>query len=184
MYIETDRLELKPFRLDYAEAFAKALQYPEIYAYLPEDVPFLKDIEAIIKWFIKRDQDNMETGFTGTNLSIHLKETCEIIGWCGLQPFEPEPCKTEIFYGLTPVYWNKGLITEAASAVLDYGFSGVHMEEIVAGVKPQNIASIRVLEKIGMRYVKTLRHVPNGSEFYANEWVYAFTKDRYFGTKP
>lgn len=184
MYIETHRLKLKPFRLDYAESFAKALHDPKIYTYLPEDVPSLKDIEEIITWFIKRDQGNIETGFTGTNLSIHMKETREIIGWCGLQPFEPEPDKTEIFYGLTPAHWNKGIITEAASAVLDYGFSDLQLEEIVAGVKPLNIASVRVLEKIGMRYRKTLHSVPDGSEFYADEWVYAFTKTRYFGTKP
>ena len=53
-------------------------------------------------------------------------------------------------------------MTEAAEAVLKYGFEILQLDEIVAGVKPNNISSIRVLEKIGLVYQHTIIDVPKG----------------------
>jgi RimJ/RimL family protein N-acetyltransferase len=52
-------------------------------------------------------------------------------------------------------------------------------EEIVAGVKPKNVASIAVLEKIGLVYQEILKEVPKGCEFYIGERYYSITKDQY-----
>lgn len=53
------------------------------------------------------------------------------------------------------------------------------LEEIVAGVKPKNVASIAVLEKIGLIYQKIVKEVPKGCEFYLGERYYSITKDQY-----
>ena len=172
MQILTDRLNLTNFKKEYTEEFTEALKDPRIFEYLPESVPDLDDIKKLIQWFIERDLQNVKNGFIGTNLVISLKETKKIIGWCGLQPFDPMPDKTEIFFGLSPDYWKKGYMTEAARAVLKYGFEELYLEEIVAGVKPGNIASIRVLEKIGLTFQKIITDVPKGSEFYLGERFY------------
>ena len=108
MLILTKRLRLSNFKMDYAEEFTKALNDPKIFEYLPESVPDLNDINNLIERFIERDIQNEKLGFTGTNLAIISKDTNEIIGWCGIQPFEPMPEKNEIFFGLSPVHWNKG----------------------------------------------------------------------------
>lgn len=179
MFIETKRLKLTQFCPEYAKPFTNALNDPNIYTYLPENVPTLKNIQDIIQWFIKRDKINLKSGFTGTNLAIHIKQTEEIIGWCGLQPFDPEPDKTEIFYGINSKHWNNGFLTEAASAVLKYGFTNLKLSTIVAGVKPKNIASIRVLEKIGMNYKKSITSVPKGCEFYLGEFFYSIQREQY-----
>ena len=177
MQIYTERLILSNFKQEYAEEFTKTLQDPTIFEYLPESVPDLDDIRKLIRCFIERDLKNMNNGFVGTNLVIRLKKTKKIIGWCGLQPFDPLPNKKEIFFGLSPDYWNYGYMTEAARAVLKYGFKELNLEEIVAGVKPDNIASIKVLEKIGLTFQKIITEVPKGSEFYLGERFYTITKD-------
>ena len=59
-------------------------------------------------------------------------------------------------YGITPTYWKKGLATEAAKAVLHYGFEELRVEKIWGGADAPNAASIRVLEKLGMIYEKTV----------------------------
>jgi len=183
MLIKTKRLKLTNFQTDYAEEFTKALNDPRIFLYLPESVPDLNDIERLIQWFIERDKKNVKNGFTGTNLAITIKATQKIIGWCGIQPFDPIPDKKEIFFGLSPAYWNKGYMTEAAGAVLRYGFETLNLKEIVAGVKPKNSASIAVLEKIGLVFQDTIKKVPKGSEFYLGELYYSITKDQYLMNK-
>jgi ribosomal-protein-alanine N-acetyltransferase len=127
----------------------------------------------------KRDKKNAQHGFTGTNLAITITATQKIIGWCGIQPFEPIPDKKEIFFGLSPDDWNKGDMTEAAGEVLRYGFETLNLKEIVAGVKPKNSASIAVLEKIGFVFQDTIKKVHKGSEFYLGERFYSITKDQY-----
>jgi ribosomal-protein-alanine N-acetyltransferase len=183
MLITTKRLKLINFKTDCAEEFTKALQDPRIFLYLPESVPDLNDIQGLIQRFIERDKKNIKNGFTGTNLAITIKETKEIIGWCGIQPFEPIPDKKEIFFGLSPAYWNNGYMTEAAGAVLSYGFEKLNLKEIVAGVKPKNIASIAVLEKIGLVFQNIIEKVPKGCEFYLAERYYSITKDQYLKNK-
>ena len=183
MLIKTKRLKLTNFKTDYAEEFTKALNDPRIFLYLPESVPGLNDIEDLIQWFVERDKKNVQNSFTGTNLAIFIKETKEIIGWCGIQPFDPIPDKKEIFFGLSPAHWNKGYMTEAAKAVLRYGFETLNFNELVAGVKPKNVASIAVLEKIGLVFQNIIEKVPKGCEFYLGERYYSITKDQYLINK-
>jgi len=177
MKILTGRLKLTHFKSEYAEEFTQALSDPRIFRYLPESVPTVVDIQNLIRNFKARDLQNSKEGFTGTNLAIFHRESRKIMGWCGLQPFEPVPDKKEIFFGLSPAWWNRGYMTEAAAAVLDYGFNALHLDEIVAGVKPENKASIAVLEKIGLLFRQTLETVPPGCEFYLGEHFYSITKE-------
>ena len=183
MLIKTKRLKLTNFQTDYAEEFTKTLNDPRIFLYLLESVPDLNDIEKLIQWFIERDKKNVKNGFTGTNLAIIIKASQKIIGWCGIQPFDPIPDKKEIFFGLSPAHWYKGYMTEAAVAVLRYGFETLNLKEIVAGVKPKNSASIAILEKIGLVFQDTIKKVPKGSEFYLGELYYSITKDQYLMNK-
>ena len=84
------------------------------------------------------------------------KSIQETIGYCGLFYF-PDVCgqpEREIGYRLVRVYWGHGYATEAATAVRDYGFGTLRLPRLISMVDPQNVASIRVAEKLGMRYEK------------------------------
>lgn len=84
--------------------------------------------------------------------SVLLKESNEYIGYCGFQY-----CKVldgmEILYGYAKKHWGKGYAIEAAKSVLDFGLSELKISEIVAAVNYANVASDKVLIKIGMDYV-------------------------------
>jgi len=78
------------------------------------------------------------------------------MGYCGLFYFpdvggQPE---TEIGYRLARAYWGRGYATEAARAVRDYAFDTLRLQRLIAMIDPQNGASIRVAEKLGMVYEK------------------------------
>lgn len=74
------------------------------------------------------------------------------IGWCGLKA-RPERGEIDLGYRFMKSAWGKGYATEAAQACLQYGFEQLKLPRIVGRAMPQNIASLRVLEKCGMQYV-------------------------------
>lgn len=84
------------------------------------------------------------------------KRSQEVIGYGGLCHFpdvggQPE---TEIGYRLARGHWGHGYATEAAQKVRDYGFDTLNLPRLIAMIDPRNVASIRVAEKIGLRYEK------------------------------
>jgi ribosomal-protein-alanine N-acetyltransferase len=72
-----------------------------------------------------------------------------LIGWVGLTPLEGHSY-TQLLYGLVRKYWGQGLGTEAAAAMMRYGFQRMRLSELVAVVNPENAQSRKLLEKIGM----------------------------------
>ena len=84
--------------------------------------------------------------------TIH-KETNKFIGRCGLLPWVIDGRQeVEVAYLLAKEYWGKGLGTEAAQGILNYGFSQLHLSRLICLVEHGNVASIRVAEKIGMSF--------------------------------
>src|SRR5712692_1765909 len=81
--------------------------------------------------------------------------------------------EVEVGYRLAKRFWGMGLASEAAQASLRFGFQELALDRIVAVVHPENVASQRVLEKIGLKYVKDAR-------FYNKDLKhYAITRDEY-----
>ena len=85
------------------------------------------------------------------------RESQKLIGFCGFDRLWGGE-EIEIGYWLAPDYWGEGLATEAAQAVMRYGRERLGLRQIAAVAHPENKASIRVLEKIGMVYVKNVTH--------------------------
>jgi ribosomal-protein-alanine N-acetyltransferase len=86
-----------------------------------------------------------------------LKETSEMIGFCGLQPLDGTT-ETEIGWWLARTCWGRGLATEAARTALLHGFERAELERIVAVAMAANRASIHVMEKLGMKYEREMIH--------------------------
>lgn len=84
--------------------------------------------------------------------ALELVEEARFIGCVGLAarkslPFSP--C-VEIGWRISPQFWNRGYATEGAQAVLDFGLGSLALDEVVSFTVPDNLASRRVMEKIGM----------------------------------
>jgi [ribosomal protein S5]-alanine N-acetyltransferase len=78
--------------------------------------------------------------------------TGELIGACGLQPLELRGPEVELGYDLRSEVWGQGFATEAARATLDFALGALRIERVIAVVKPTNVASYTVLEKVGMSF--------------------------------
>ncbi len=90
--------------------------------------------------------------------AVELKENSEFIGWCGLK-FLADEQVYDLGYRFLEDHWGNGYATEAAQAVLDYGRQHLAGARIIGKAMVDNSASIRVLEKIGMRFeAHTIEH--------------------------
>jgi RimJ/RimL family protein N-acetyltransferase len=89
--------------------------------------------------------------------AVTLKSTGQLIGNCGVRRDALGAFEGDIGYELDPDHWNKGYATEAARAVLHFGFTQMSLHRISAQCVAENISSAHVLEKLGMRQEGRLR---------------------------
>jgi ribosomal-protein-alanine N-acetyltransferase len=89
----------------------------------------------------------------GANVTwaIEYKPENKMIGRISLMPFSQRNFRAELGYAMNRNYWGKGLMTEAAQRVVDFGFQELGLNRIEAICLPENTASKRVLEKVGMK---------------------------------
>jgi ribosomal-protein-alanine N-acetyltransferase len=100
------------------------------------------------------------------------KDSGNFIGRCGLLPWTIDgQQEVEVAYAIARNYWGQGLATEAAGAILQYGFWHLNLPRLVSLIEPENTASQKVAEKIGMRFEK---RVDKGE--YAPFYVYSISR--------
>jgi [ribosomal protein S5]-alanine N-acetyltransferase len=144
--LETERLILRPWSLDDIDALHQVWAHPEVRRYLWDD-------DAISR---QRAAAAVEAGVAGANRNgvglwcVLPKPASELAGFSGFRYIEDSP-EIELLYGLLPEYWGRGLATEAARAVLEYGFDAALFTRIYARTDVPNRASVRVLERLGMK---------------------------------
>ena len=145
--LETERLLLRHLVIDDLDELFALYRDPEIRKYFPEGVLTLEETKEELEWLMHGHPRHPELGLWAT---IH-KETGKFIGRCGLLPWNiDEKLEVEIAYLLDKSFWGQGLATEAANGLLKYGFETLHLSRLICLIDPNNIASQRVAERIGM----------------------------------
>lgn len=145
--IETDRLIIREFERSDLEIFAQLTGDGEVMKYVGDSQPLTRAQTG--RW-IENSQRNYERFGYGTFAVTDRKGL--IIGYCGLVPRPPRAA--EIIYGFTTACWGRGYATEAARAVIDFAARATPLTHIIATVDPENTASIKIIEKLGMHFVK------------------------------
>ena len=142
--LSTERLILRKFTPQDAQGFYNLNNDPEVLKFTG-DLPFSSVMEAEV--FLK-NYDAYEKYGIG-RWAVILKSNLEFIGFCGLK-YHPDKDIVEIGYRLFKSFWGQGFATEAAKASIQYGYKKLGYRKIFAHVHQKNIASQKVLEKIGM----------------------------------
>ena len=141
---------------------------PEITRYIPDAPRTRKEAREELEWHMNGHPRNPDLGLWAT---IH-KESGKFIGRCGLLPWEIDrQHEVEVAYTIARAYWGQGLATEAARAILQYGFQQLSLPRLVSLIEPENNASQRVAEKIGMAFE---RRVDEGE--YTPFFIYSITR--------
>jgi RimJ/RimL family protein N-acetyltransferase len=155
--IETARLRLRHFTPEDFDDLFRLYTDAEVMKYLS-----MRTREQTHASLCKHIQHWQEHNF-GMWAVIH-QASGKMIGRCGLGFLENTP-EVELGYVFDKSFWNLGLATEASNATLKYGFETVNLDKIVAIAKPDNIGSVRVIQKVGMKY-------QNHAHYYGVDVVY------------
>jgi RimJ/RimL family protein N-acetyltransferase len=147
---QTERLIIREFQVLDIEALAQILAKPEVMQFSLDGVLSTKQTAVKIQSFLDSYQKN---GY-GKYALIH-RQSRRLIGYCGIAVEEIEgKSENELGYRIDSDFWGQGLATEAAKACLEYAFDKFKFDDVLGIVEPENQASIKVLEKVGMEFVK------------------------------
>jgi ribosomal-protein-alanine N-acetyltransferase len=145
--LETDRLILRQLMPDDPDNLLALYSDPKIRRYFPEGTLTYEETKEELEWFLNGHPKHPELGLWATI----LKGSDQFIGRCGLLPWTIDgQNEVEVAYLIAREYWRQGLGTEAAQAILQYGFEQLGLSRLICMIDPANIASRRVAEKIGM----------------------------------
>jgi len=155
IFAETPRLILREIVMEDAEGMLELDSDPEVHLYLPDSTIHTLD-QA------KTSISNIRKQYTVYGIgrwAVIEKESGAFIGWAGLKwNTVPENNKTDFYdlgYRLIRKYWGKGYATEAAKVSVQYGFREMNINEIIGTADSRNIASVKILENVGMKYIET-----------------------------
>ncbi|WP_313641057.1 GNAT family protein [Paenibacillus sp.] len=151
--LHTERLHLRKMKVSDSPSLFKIWSDPEVTKFMNINC-FTDENQAkdMIKLLDEFSQDNKAIRF-----SIIEMDSNEIIGSCGFNFLDYENAKAEIGYDIAKAFWGRGYASEAICALLDYAFSSLKLNRIEAKVEPENVKSVKVLQKLNFTFEGTLR---------------------------
>jgi RimJ/RimL family protein N-acetyltransferase len=172
--IVTERLLLRPFRLDDEAAVHAYTSDPEVTRYTSWKPHTPVETRARLRAWVA-DQEIWPR--TSIHLAIESRAHRTAIGWTGFVSLDANR-QTGIFgYLLHRNYWGKGLATEAANALIHWGFKQLNLHRVVAECDVENAASIKILEKLGMRREAHFRKNIFKEGQWRDTYLYALLKE-------
>lgn len=151
--LETDRLVIRKLELDDAAFILDLLNQPSFIRFIGDrGVRGLEDARTYIE---DRALSSYEKNGFGP-FAVELKASGLTIGIVSLLDRE-ELDDVDVGFAFLPDSWRQGFASEASSAVLEYAFSELGLRRVIAITQPDNIASIRTLEKMGLTFDGTTR---------------------------
>ena len=156
--IRTDRLLLRPWRLDELDVYHRMRGDPEVVRYL-YDPPLRRD-ETREKLATLRS--SIDEPGQWINVAVEVAATGEVVGDVGIGWQSAVHRSADVGYSFLPEHWGRGYATEAAAALVDQAFSGLAAHRVIGRIDSRNTASAAVLERLGMRLEAHL---------VENEWV-------------
>lgn len=163
MELETPRLILREFREDDWPAVLAYQSDPQFLRYYHWDGRTQHDAQEFVQMFLDQQSARPRLKY---QLAITCKGSDEVIGNAGVRLETPDAQLGHIGYELAAAHWGQGYATEAAQAMVDYGFDVLGLHRIWAWCISENTASAHVLEKLGMQREGCLRQ----NEYFKDRW--------------
>lgn len=161
--LETERTILREMTPDDVTALLKHFGNPEVIKFIAmQPIKTIEQANEWLKWmggvFSRKD---------GLRWGIALKEDGSFIGSAGIHGWNRESNYAEIGYDIAPAYWGEGLATEVARCLIEFGFTSMKLNRLEADVVKGNIASMKVLQKLGFKQEGILRQrLLKGGKYY------------------
>jgi RimJ/RimL family protein N-acetyltransferase len=153
IYLETDRLILRQFTVDDADLLCELDSDPEVtrYTSFGKPTPYEVVRDQILPRYLAYYEQNNGFGYW----AAIEKATGAFIGWFHFRPSRDNPEEIELGYRLRKAAWGNGYATEGSRALVAKGFMELGVKRVSANALATNKASIRVMEKVGLKFEKT-----------------------------
>ena len=151
--LETPRLRLRLITVEDAEFVLRLVNEPSFVSNIGDKG--LRNLEDARRFIREGSWTRQQRPGYGQFL-VELKESGAATGICGLL-YRESLDVTDIGFALLPGYWGQGLAYEAAGAVMEYGHSKLGIDKIVGLTSEENLASIKVLKKLGMEFERNVK---------------------------
>jgi RimJ/RimL family protein N-acetyltransferase len=171
----TDRLLLREFRESDCQAVHAFLSDPEVSRYCPFQPPTEEETREEIQKML----DGTRAEPPQYDFAIVLRSSDTLIGLCRLTIRPDELRQAELLYLLNQHHWGQGYATEAVRAVLGFGFRELRLHRVYATCRPANVASSRVMEKVGMQREGHLRRHRWMKGAWHDSLLYAILEDEW-----
>jgi RimJ/RimL family protein N-acetyltransferase len=156
IFLETERLVLRRFTQDDIDSLVELDSDPDVMRFITGGRPTSRDEvqNEVLPAFLDYER------FAGQGFWAAVeKSTGSFVGWFHLRPGQgAPPDEAELGYRLRRSAWGKGYATEGSRALIDKGFAELGVRRIVAFTMVAHVASRRVMEKAGLRLVRTFHH--------------------------
>lgn len=154
MQLTTNRLTLREYVEQDWQAVFTYQSDPNYLQYYPWHNRTINDAQAFVQKLIFWQREKPRLKF---QLAVVLAEHDQLIGSCGVRMKQANSHQAELGYEIDPAYWGQGYATEAARKMLAFGFGELRLHRIWATCLLENVASARVLGKLGLQQEGRLR---------------------------
>lgn len=175
MLLETERLILRPFSANDVDVFATFYADPEVTRYLGVGKTLSREeTQASVDRMVRSwDVDGLG------QFAVERKDDGELVGRCGFLVWDvatltptteaeaTRPTELELGYAFGRSFWGQGYATEAAMAVRDHALGPMGRSRLIAFIRPENLRSRRVAEKLGMRHERDLTLMELPAQLFA-----------------
>ncbi|WP_145046734.1 GNAT family N-acetyltransferase [Paenibacillus xylanexedens] len=151
--LRTERFNLRSAEVKDSHDILELYSNEAVVEFMPF-TPFesVDDAKDEISWYAKIFREK-----SGLRWMIEDGDSGKVIGTCGFLNLEEVHNRAEIGYDLHPNYWGRGVMTEVAGVIMEFGFTSIQLNKIEARVEPKNEASIHLLRKLGFQQEGILR---------------------------
>ena len=162
--LETERLVLRRLRPDDLPALSALYRDPVVRRTFPDGTRTLEETREELEWFLGGHPRHPELGLWATV----ERATGAFLGRCGLLPWTIDGVpEVELAYLIDPERWGEGFGSEAARAIVRHTHEVLGLERLIGLIDPENAASVRVAEKVGLRFERNHVDEPGPCVIYA-----------------
>lgn len=173
--LETDRLILRKLLIEDAAILQEYWSHPDVTKYLTLE-PFKTVEEAIAMIELL---NGLPASSQGIRWAITRKEDGKVLGTCGFHNYKPEHHRAEVGYELGNAYWKQGIMTEALTTILHYGFTMAGYNRIEAFVSIGNEKSSGILKKMGFKQDGLLREYEFARGGFVDLYCFSLLKSEF-----
>ncbi len=172
--LTTQNLSLRLFIKSDLPAIHKLLSKPEVDRYNTLGIPKnFEETKKVMKPLLEANKKDKIDYYT---FAIEQKTDKQFVGLMALTLRSKKYNSAEVWFKLNPAFWGKGYATEALNILIKFAFDELNLHRVEAGCAVKNIASARVLEKVGMQYEGLRRKILPLKRGWSDNFEYAILK--------